>query len=938
MLPILKGTLAASGPWQSLFAKTGHRVYPYQSGCRVRGDTTSTTANVNGVGAFQANDYLMVCTETYYGEAALYIPDPTRFVKVSSVDATNKQLTLASATTMYAGEWLLNLGADATPNYSGSRVDLYSDPNGDSALGTKYLLTGQGGFYSGWAQQGTRIVDVLIQDGSGTPLVVQPQVDLAPGLGGLSYNVVDFGADPTGTDDSSGAFQAAIDAAEIVAGRVLIPAGDYVINTALTIDGKIAFEGEGVPDLRLDNLASGVGLTISSNSARGSRICGVRFVDTTLAKTKSGMEISTTSWITLKDVEFSGLGTGLILDSAHDSRGMTGLGFFYNATDLKFETTASTSIHFRDCRFEDASTAIVNDGGLALANISFIGCGFAPLLSAQGYTLDLGTGNGSIFNIVVAECRFEPNTTTPNSYNIRIGGQSNNIPTCGVVIRDNYFTGTVVTHITFDDYVKNPEIKGNFFLTEPSSYDVDASAITSIRFRPEVKDNVIYHARTTPQLKGNGLIRGGSATYDANVRNYGATGDGITDDAAAIQAAIEAAETVNGTVHLPVGTYLIGTTLSISEKITFRGAGRGDPTGDAAAATIIQKSADVLGILVEDGASYTVLEDFLLYAALGGDSTNGIEIGEATATNGVTQCEIRQVEVWSMGGDGIDVRNGNAGKMDNVFCVGNGGHGIRIDSDNTGSINVNAWTLINCSAGSNTGDGLSIVDGRDITVLGGDFESNGARGIYTNGPRNFIRSYAESNTGNDFECGSLALGGWFMVQASTVSLGTNKVMYIDQTTNYQSLYNDASNNWTIQEGSFSLAGPNADYDYVKWGMTQEDLTLSVAGATTDSVALLLPANSFIECVMAFVTTEIAGGGVTKFSVGDATTAARFILDYGTLTAGGKKSGLIHLNPTNTDAAGPVQSSAANVRVTCDATPTAGAVRLTVFYRTYVVEV
>ena len=59
-----------------------------------------------------------------------------------------------------------------------------------------------------------------------------------------------------------------------------------------------------------------------------------------------------------------------------------------------------------------------------------------------------------------------------------------------------------------------------------------------------------------------------------NVRDYGATGDGVTDDAAAIQAALNAANTAGGgVVYVPAGTYLVGTTLTLYSQIHLRGNG-----------------------------------------------------------------------------------------------------------------------------------------------------------------------------------------------------------------------------------------------------------------------------------------------------------------------------------------------------------------------------
>ena len=413
---------------------------------------------------------------------------------------------------------------------------------------------------------------------------------------------------------------------------------------------------------------------------------------------------------------------------------------------------------------------------------------------------------------------------------------------------------------------------------------------------------------------GDGDVSGVVAGFTGNpgrynVWDYGASVESA-DCASRIQATIEAAEVVNGVVYLPDGTFLIGATLSISERITFRGSGYGFNTGDGEASTIITKIADNLGILVEDGCHYTVLEEFCLWSSVGsGVTTNGIEIGEATATNGSTGVVLRRVFVRGQY-DGIDVRNGNSGKMDTVVTYGNYANGVLIDSDNTGSANCNAWTLINPHSAWNGDDGISIVDGGITDVLGGDIERNGqvnntGRGIYTNGSRCFIRSYAENNGGYDFECGSLARGGIFMVRtgatASKVTLGTNKVFFIEQAGEGASLFSDLNNAWTAQEGAFQLSGPNDDYDYCKWGMTQETITLSTGGATTDSAAGFLPANSYIEAVIAYVTTAITTA--VSFSVGDASIPTRFINAYGTVTLNAKKVGMRHLEPTVINASG-----------------------------------
>ncbi len=120
------------------------------------------------------------------------------------------------------------------------------------------------------------------------------------------------------------------------------------------------------------------------------------------------------------------------------------------------------------------------------------------------------------------------------------------------------------------------------------------------------------------------------------------------------------------------------------------------------------------------------------------------------------------------------------------------------------------------------------------------------------------------------------------------------------------------------------------------GTASETLTLSTVGATTNTAANLLPADAIIEAVTIRVSTTISGGGVTTFAIGDSTTAGRFSAAAVGLTAGSTRVGITQWSGAITTlAAGPSQAAAASVRITCDATPTAGAVHLTVFYRRFI---
>ena len=134
-----------------------------------------------------------------------------------------------------------------------------------------------------------------------------------------------------------------------------------------------------------------------------------------------------------------------------------------------------------------------------------------------------------------------------------------------------------------------------------------------------------------------------------------------------------------------------------------------------------------------------------------------------------------------------------------------------------------------------------------------------------------------------------------------------------------------------------IAGTGSEGQTCNFGWWSENLTLSVAGATTNTTNTI-PADSFILAVDAYITTSITGVDSTAVQIGDSVTAARFA-SLAALTAGTVDVGLTHLEAAiNSATTGAIVRAATTVRVTlsggADNTPTAGAVRITVRYITF----
>ncbi|MBM3476592.1 MAG: hypothetical protein FJX75_25235 [Armatimonadetes bacterium] len=84
------------------------------------------------------------------------------------------------------------------------------------------------------------------------------------------------------------------------------------------------------------------------------------------------------------------------------------------------------------------------------------------------------------------------------------------------------------------------------------------------------------------------ILPGGSALMaDVNAKDHGVVGDGVADDTAAIQAALDAAEKTGPVCYLPAGQYRVNGALTVPPGVTFRGASEGVPHSEHPIGTLL---------------------------------------------------------------------------------------------------------------------------------------------------------------------------------------------------------------------------------------------------------------------------------------------------------------------------------------------------------------
>lgn len=388
-----------------------------------------------------------------------------------------------------------------------------------------------------------------------------------------------------------------------------------------------------------------------------------------------------------------------------------------------------------------------------------------------------------------------------------------------------------------------------------------------------------------------------------SVKDFGAVGDGVTDDAAAIQLAINATPTY-GVLFFPAGTYLIGAQLaSVNDYVRFCGPAK----------LLAKANTPFLVLWLSTARTGLVFEDLIFHANGGNRTTGQTTVHGGTQFTACTDCHwVRCVAKETRGyltssAVGFAMSATTRCRADHCVAIDCGESNTVRTSDGfymKGTQNVAAaciavtctdtgWVMEDCDE--------SVVDDctADRCAAGGAITVSGAADHYGNTMFLTCRNWQAANTGG-VQIGSLGTGSLYDTtaiitsSADTASYGDGPAVYVrktssgavnglDLTVNIKNSKNQAvlvdGENVTIRG---RITGATDTSVQFQSGAGHLCSGLFVQGGTFGIGANNAASVSVVGCIL---KSQVVSGGGTGYAIGANDTSTVDVMSTTIITPG-----------------------------------------------------
>ncbi len=262
-------------------------------------------------------------------------------------------------------------------------------------------------------------------------------------------------------------------------------------------------------------------------------------------------------------------------------------------------------------------------------------------------------------------------------------------------------TWTQIAGIGFG-FIPNVATAGNLVFSDALTQIVPGATSLSIRNHADAVDNFLVTDAGNAQLLLSLAIGGPSPWYDVTHPKFGAVGNGVADDTAAIQAAINAAITAGGgSIFLPKGIYKLTSTLVMQMGLHIRIF---SPTTEGGTSATILRWAGAAGgtVLFMNRTQDCLIRGLSFVSSSGSHNFGvGIDVDQTTGSGIATDCTFEWLS-FTIPTNGIGMRfantsSSNVERMSFVHCQFTGPNGTTEIGVQTKHNQTNTYSYYDCS-------------------------------------------------------------------------------------------------------------------------------------------------------------------------------------------------------------------------------------------------